>query len=241
MPTLTLGGVKYDFPSREEIAADTHTAVRHGLEQWRSERAKKRLEETVPFNVPAASAFIGPFGSPLPGYVWSLKLVAVNLSAPGTLAVYKASSSGVTTRPLAALPVTIPPVYTTQTAPAVPATTVAAQNTTNQAYTVVISGGSGLSAVTVNGVIVGSGDGTYTVPPYGAISVTYSTTAPTWTWTATQTSPPAAPAVQVATWSADQARLKMSEGVYLVTSATITQAYVTAWQVPAEMEADVYD
>jgi hypothetical protein len=73
--------------------------------------------------------------------------------------------------------------YTTTTAPAVPLSTVPVQNPANQAYTVVVTGGV-VTAVSVNGVPVGTGDGTYVVPPYGSISVTYSA-APTWTWTAT--------------------------------------------------------
>jgi hypothetical protein len=69
----------------------------------------------------------------------------------------------------------------TFTQPAVPASTVAVQNTSNQPYTVVISGGTA-TVTTVNGVVVGGGDGTYVVPAYGSIAVTYSV-APTWTWT----------------------------------------------------------
>lgn len=82
---------------------------------------------------------------------------------------------------------TAPTVFSTMAAPAVPPTTVYAQNTTNQNYTVVISGGT-LTAVMVNGLTVGQGDGTYTVPPGQGIAVTY-TVAPTWTWTATNVSP----------------------------------------------------
>lgn len=74
---------------------------------------------------------------------------------------------------------------TTIATPAVPASTVPIQNTSTQPYTVVISGGT-LTAVLVNGVTVGTGDGTYIVPSAGSISVTYSV-APTWVWTATQT------------------------------------------------------
>jgi hypothetical protein len=77
------------------------------------------------------------------------------------------------------------PGGTTLTTPAVPASGVAVQNATNQPYTVVISGGTA-TATTVNGVVVGPGDGTYIVPAAGAISVTYSV-APTWTWTGTVT------------------------------------------------------
>lgn len=84
-------------------------------------------------------------------------------------------------------PVGASPIFTTQVAPAVPASTVAAQNNTNQNYSVVISAGT-LTQVSVNGIVVGTADGTYIVPPGGFISITY-TVAPTWTWTATQTSP----------------------------------------------------
>jgi hypothetical protein len=76
--------------------------------------------------------------------------------------------------------------FTTFTQPAVPASTVAAQNQSNQVYQVVVTGGA-VTQVFVNGVQVGSGDGTYFVPAFGSISVTYSA-APTWTWTTTQAS-----------------------------------------------------
>jgi hypothetical protein len=75
--------------------------------------------------------------------------------------------------------------YTTMTTPSVPASGVAVQNTTNQTYQVVITSGT-ITAVVVNGITVGTGDGTYYVPAYGSISVTYSV-APSWAWTATQT------------------------------------------------------
>jgi hypothetical protein len=65
--------------------------------------------------------------------------------------------------------------------PAVPASTVAAQNTNPYAATVVISGGTTVTTVSVNGITVGSGDGTYLVPAYGSIAVTYAA-APTWVW-----------------------------------------------------------
>jgi hypothetical protein len=67
------------------------------------------------------------------------------------------------------------------TTPAVAASTTPVTNTSPLPATVVITGGT-VSAVTVNGVSAGSGDGTYTVPPGQAIAVTYSA-APTWTWT----------------------------------------------------------
>lgn len=65
--------------------------------------------------------------------------------------------------------------------PAVPSSTTPVTNTSQLPATVIISGGT-LTNVAVNGVTVGSGDGTYTVPAGGTIAITYSV-APTWTWT----------------------------------------------------------
>jgi hypothetical protein len=65
--------------------------------------------------------------------------------------------------------------------PAVPGSTTPVTNTTGVPAQVVISAGT-LTNVSVNGVTVGAGDGTYTVPAGGTIAITYSV-APTWTWT----------------------------------------------------------
>lgn len=65
--------------------------------------------------------------------------------------------------------------------PSVPLTTVPVTNTSPLPATVVVSGGT-VTNVAVNGVTVGAGDGTYTVPPGQTITLTYSA-APTWTWT----------------------------------------------------------
>lgn len=67
------------------------------------------------------------------------------------------------------------------TAPAVPASTTPQTNTNSYPVTVVITGGTGLTSVVVNGVQVGTTAGTYTVPAGGTIAITY-TSAPTWTW-----------------------------------------------------------
>lgn len=67
------------------------------------------------------------------------------------------------------------------TTPAVPLTTVPVTNMSPLPATVVVTGGT-VTGVAVNGVSVGSGDGTYTVPSGQAITLTYSA-APTWTWT----------------------------------------------------------
>lgn len=77
----------------------------------------------------------------------------------------------------------VAPVWVAQitvTAPSFPATTVAQANTFPFPVQVVISAGT-VTAVAVNGVTVGAGDGTYNVPAFGAITVTY-TGSPTWTW-----------------------------------------------------------
>jgi hypothetical protein len=65
--------------------------------------------------------------------------------------------------------------------PSVPASGTPVTNTSPVAATVVVSGGT-VSNVVVNGVSVGTGDGTYTVPSGQAVTLTYSA-APTWTWT----------------------------------------------------------
>jgi len=66
-------------------------------------------------------------------------------------------------------------------APSVPASGTPVTNSSPLPATVVISGGT-VSNVVVNGVSVGTGDGTYTVPAGQVITLTYSA-APTWTWT----------------------------------------------------------
>lgn len=64
--------------------------------------------------------------------------------------------------------------------PAVPATTVAATNSTGTVVAVTISAGT-LTSVVVNGVQAGTTAGTYLVSVGGTISITYSV-APTWAW-----------------------------------------------------------
>lgn len=76
---------------------------------------------------------------------------------------------------------TNPPAGTT---PAVPATGVAAQNLNPYGVQVVINAnGATITNVSVNGVTVGTGAGTYFVPQGGSISIAYSVATPTWTWT----------------------------------------------------------
>lgn len=65
-------------------------------------------------------------------------------------------------------------------APAVPTSTTPVTNTTGQTAMVTIVGGT-MTNVSVNGVSVGTGPGTYAVPSGQSITLTY-TAAPTWTW-----------------------------------------------------------
>lgn len=65
--------------------------------------------------------------------------------------------------------------------PSVPASGTPVANTSPAPVTVTVSGGT-VSNVVVDGVSVGTGDGTYTLPVGGSITLTYSA-APTWAWT----------------------------------------------------------
>jgi hypothetical protein len=132
--------------------------------------------------------------------------------------------------------------FTTLAAPAVPASGVAVQNTSNQSYVVVISGGTATST-SVNGIVVGGGDGTFTVPAFGSISVTYSV-APTWTWAATQSANPLGLNVNIAFYpSSKSVTLQPGEQLYaLVFGATVGNSYTVdgeAIRVPAEMKGKI--
>lgn len=72
-------------------------------------------------------------------------------------------------------------VGATVTTPSVPASTTPITNTTGTNVQVVITGGT-MTAVIINGVTVGAGAGTYTLPAGAVLSMTYSV-APTWAWT----------------------------------------------------------
>lgn len=69
--------------------------------------------------------------------------------------------------------------------PSVPASTVAQSNPNPFTVQVVISGGT-MTNVSVNGTTAGTGAGTYLVPAFGSITMTY-TVAPTWAWTNART------------------------------------------------------
>jgi hypothetical protein len=165
------------------------------------------------------------------GYTWSYKLVAAQLAAP-TGAVYST--------------------------PAVPASGIQIQNPNSGVAQVVVSGGT-VTGVVVNGIAVGVGDGTYYVPAYGSIGVTYSV-APTWAWS--NASAPAAPILSiypsdntnvacvgttvslanngnydaVQTWSGNQVVLKDSRNITLFSSVVILNWRILALAVPTEMQ-----
>jgi hypothetical protein len=107
------------------------------------------------FNGNADGATSVQIPGPDSGYAWALKLLSATLTGGATPAPSQ---------------------------PAVPASTVAQQNVNSYPVQVVISGGTATST-SVNGIVVGAGDGTFVVPAYGSISVTYSV-APTWVWSA---------------------------------------------------------
>lgn len=72
--------------------------------------------------------------------------------------------------------------------PAIPASNSAVQNPNNEPIQVVITGGT-ITAVVVNGITVGSAPGTYFVPAYGAISITYSVAPTSWAWSSANSNP----------------------------------------------------
>jgi hypothetical protein len=131
-------------------------------ERWRGVKieslptAYATATSTAPLTLPPAGGF-GTLG-PESGFIWRLGRVTVASSG--------ADNAGF--------------LIPTVSQPAVPASTVAQQNTNGFPVKVVISGGTATST-SVNGVVVGAGDGTFTVPAFGSISVTYSV-APTWVW-----------------------------------------------------------
>jgi hypothetical protein len=109
--------------------------------------------------------------------------------------------------------------------PAVPASTTPVTNTSALPATVVVSAGT-LTNVSVNGATVGTGDGTYTVPPGGTIAITYSV-APTWTWTL-QTAYGAQMYLQVTGFTGTDATIKVQDSADGVTFADLAGAAFTA-------------
>lgn len=109
--------------------------------------------------------------------------------------------------------------------PAVPASTTPVTNTSSLPAQVVISAGT-LTNVSVNGVTVGAGDGTYTVPASGTIAITY-TVAPTWTW-ALQTGFGAQAYLEVTAFAGTDVTVKVQDSADGVTYADLAGAAFTA-------------
>lgn len=108
--------------------------------------------------------------------------------------------------------------------PAVPASNTPVTNTSPLPATVVISAGT-LTNVLVNGVSVGTGDGTYTVPSGATIAITYSV-APTWTWTL-QTAFGAQAYLQVFSFAGTDATVKIQDSADGATFADLAGAAFT--------------
>jgi hypothetical protein len=88
------------------------------------------------------------------------------------------------------------PVPTTPNSGSVLASGVAQQNTNTYPVSVVIgANGATITNVSVNGITVGTAAGTYTVPAFGAISVTYTVATPTWVWSNASGTPATIPNV----------------------------------------------
>jgi|ERR1700683_1378852 len=168
--------------------------------------------------------------TPESGYSWSLKLVTAQLSTP------------------------------TVSSPSVPATGVAAENPNAFPVNVVINAnGATISAVTVNGVIVGTSAGTYVVPADGSIAVSYTVATPTWVWSyagsgtafsvysgSNNQVAPIGNAISqvngtnneaVVKWSSNQVVLKDGRQITLYCgAATIINYLIMVEQVPTEMQ-----
>lgn len=162
-------GANYDLPSTQEMNAHFERLDRKFAELTREQLRGVKLTRiptlstvagsTAQIQVPAQSSGYGLAG-PESGFLWRIGRVTV-------------VSNGTDNASWGVLAVSTP---------AVPATTVAQQNNNPFPVKVVITGGT-MTAVVVNGVTVGTGAGTYSVPSAGTISLTY-TVAPTWVWSA---------------------------------------------------------
>jgi hypothetical protein len=111
------------------------------------------------------------------------------------------------------------------TTPAVPASGTPVTNTSAMPAQVVISGGT-MTNVSVNGVTVGTGAGTYTVPAGQAITLTY-TAAPTWTW-ALQTSFGWQAYLHVSAFTGTSATIKLQDSADNTTFADVASGAFAA-------------
>lgn len=118
----------------------------------------------------------GPGIGPEQGFIWKVERITVastNLNDPATWAIYQGSD--LTINPLHLIDGQVTTVAPTQaiTTPSVPASTIVTQNPNNTAVSMTVTGGA-VTAVSVNGVQVGAGDGTYSIPALGTFAITYT-------------------------------------------------------------------
>lgn len=186
---------------------------------------------------------MGAHCGPDSGYIWVLGriMVASNTLTDSANYILYSGSDPTLFDSFHILDGLLGPVAAVAATPAVPASAVAQQNPNAQPVQVVVTAGT-VTAVTVNGVQVGSGDGTYFVPAYGSISVTYSA-APTWVWTGT--APPLGRNVNVAYYPGTRAAwLFPGEQVYAqVNNSVASNIYALtglALECPAEMQGKLF-
>lgn len=193
---------------------------------------------TLALYQPANGAQVGPDM----GFIWEVQRVTVAsaiLADQANYAMYFGSDP--TFNPLHLIDNGLP-AAAPFTTPVVPATTVGIQNPAAYPATVVVTGGT-VTAVSVNGVTVGAGDGTYVVPVGGVIALTYSA-APTWTWAGLGINPSGGISVNRAWYpSKHSAWLYGGEQVYAQVYATTANVQYTmtgiALEVPAEMQGKI--
>ena len=104
---LVRGGAPLDIPTAEETAGAVDTRMRAF---WREQaaiaearereqaRGLKRMELYMAVNPAAGTFWTGPLVDE--GYVWSLRLAGVNMSAANIFVMYRATQSGDTRRPV---------------------------------------------------------------------------------------------------------------------------------------------
>lgn len=191
-----------DLLTREELEESMHK----GMDRMLRDRYRGLdLVEIVPvfaqgnggtLNL-ASNSLTDAYCGPEQGDIWMLIRAVVTSSAFATdtarYALFRGSTpsdtvnaftnrfllSGQTFTPAVAAPVG------TVSTPAVPASGTAVNNPFTQPVSVTVTGGT-VTAVSVNGTQLLSGDGTVIVPLGGNITLTYSV-APTWAWSATTT------------------------------------------------------
>jgi hypothetical protein len=243
-------GTSYDLPGSDEMNAHFARLDAKFAELTREQLRGVKLERiptlstvagsTAAIQVPNSSSGYGLAG-PESGYLWRIGRVTV---------VSNGTDNANWGTPVVSQPV-------------VPATGVAQQNNNPFPVKVVISpNGATITAVTVNGIQVGSGAGTYSVPAAGSISITYSVATPTWVWSAfsAQANPGTGVALYTTSDESAQPRntidttlqcgqgyypssrgvfLMPGEGLVAVISAPVQGNVYTitgqVWSVPAEM------